>query len=95
MDTPTLLLLYNSIKSDFKSLIFHPRKVFCLGLLTGFSIMEGTIKFFETINPHNLPLDIISPSELESESTKYIIKIQMDNIYIKVRHLKSFTTYLA
>ena len=85
MDLPTVLLIYKSVRYDFKRL-FSIRRLFCLGLFTGFSIMTGLSNIFERINPEKLPLDIIDE---DFEEFKMFYKIQLQNFEKKVRHLQS------
>ena len=62
MDQPTLLLLFNNIFYDFKGL-FSIRRLFCLGLITGGSIMDGINYIMDCVNPERLPIDIIEDSD--------------------------------
>ena len=69
MDCSTLLLLYNNVIYDFKGL-FSIRRIFCLGLVTGMSIMDGINRFFEFMNPDKLPLDYLDEHEEGGEAIK-------------------------
>ena len=62
MDQSTLLLLYNNIIYDFKGL-FSIKRLFCLGLITGASILDGINYIMECINPDRLPIDIIEDTD--------------------------------
>ena len=63
MDVPTLLLVYKYVRFDFSGL-FLIRRLFCLGLLIGFSIMAGLTDIFEKVNPDKLPIDNIEESDV-------------------------------
>ena len=63
MDVPTLLLVYKYVRFDFNGL-FSIRRLFCLGLLIGFSIMAGLTDIFKQVNPDKLPIDIIEGSDV-------------------------------
>ena len=66
MDKPTILLIYKNIVYDFSGL-FSIRRLFCLGLYTGMSVMEGINRLFQQVNPDALPMDFV---EVESECMK-------------------------
>ena len=95
MDVPTLLLVYKNVRFDFNGL-FSIRRLFCLGLLIGFSIMAGLTDIFEQVNPDKLPIDIIEESDLykvwynvqiqsfESKVRKQIIVLKVKIIQIRV-----------
>ena len=80
MDVPTLLLVYKYVRFDFNGL-FSIRRLFCLGLLTGFSIMAGLTDIFEQVNPDKLPFDIIE----ESDVYKVWYSVQIQSFESKVR----------
>ena len=67
MDKPTILLIYKNIVYDFSGL-FSFRRLFCLGLYTGMSVMEGINRLFHLVNPDALPMDFVE--EVESECMK-------------------------
>ena len=95
MDVPTLLLVYKNVRFDFNGL-FSIRRLFCLGLLIGFSIMAGLTDIFEQVNPDKLPIDIIEESDVykvwynvqiqsfESKVRKQIIVLKVKIIQIRV-----------
>ena len=80
MDVPTLLLVYKYVRFDFNGL-FSIRRLFCLGLLLGFSIMVGLTDIFEQVNPDKLPIDIIE----ESDVYKVWYNVQIQSFQSKVR----------
>ena len=82
MDVPTLLLVYNHVRFDFNGL-FSIRRLFCLGLLIGFSIMAGLTNIFENVNPDKLPIDIIE----EFDDYKGWYNVQIQSYESKVREL--------
>ena len=67
MDKPTILLIYKNIVYDFSGL-FSIRRLFCLGLYTGVSLMEGINSLFQQMNPEALPIDFVE--EVESDCMK-------------------------
>ena len=80
MDVPTLLLVYKHVRFDFNGL-FSIRRLFCLGLLIGFSIMAGLTNIFENVNPDKLPIDIIE----EFDDYKGWYNVQIQSYESKVR----------
>ena len=80
MDVPTLLLVYKHVRFDFNGL-FSIRRLFCLGLLIGFSIMAALTDIFEQINPDKLPIDIIE----ESDVYKVWYSVQIQSFESNVR----------
>ena len=80
MDVPTLLLVYQYVRFDFNGL-FSTRRLFCLGILIGFSIMAGLTDIFEHFNPDKLPIDIIE----ESDIYKVWYNVQIQSFKSKVR----------
>ena len=80
MDVPTLLLVYKYVRFDFNGLC-SIRRIFCLGLLIGFSIMAGLTDIFEQVNPDKLPIDIIE----ESDVYKVWYNVQIQSFESKVR----------
>ena len=80
MDVPTLLLVYQYVRFDFNGL-FSIRRLFCLGLLIGFSVMAGLTDIFEQVNPDKLPIDIIE----ESDVYKVWYSVQIQSFESKVR----------
>ena len=80
MDVPTLLLVYQYVRFDFNGL-FSIKRLFCLGLLIGFSIMAGLTNIFEQVNPDKLPLDFIE----ESDVYKVWYSVQIQSFESKVR----------
>ena len=80
MDVPTLLLVYQYVRFDFNGL-FSIKRLFCLGLLIGFSIMAGLTDIFEQVNPDKLPIDIIE----ESDAYKVWYNVQIQSFESKVR----------
>ena len=80
MDVPTLLLVYQYVLFDFNGL-FSIRRLFCLGLLIGFSVMAGLTDIFEQVNPDKLPIDIIE----ESDVHKVWYNVQIQSFESKVR----------
>ena len=80
MDVSTLLLVYQYVRFDFNGL-FSIRRLFCLGLLIGFSIMAGLTDIFEQVNPDKLPIDIIE----ESDVYKVWYSVQIQSFESKVR----------
>ena len=89
MDVPTLLLVYTLVRHDFKGL-FSIRRLFCLGLLVGVSVMMGIADIFEQINPDKLPIDIIEENE---EYHTILYKIQLQNFKKKVCY--NFKVYIC
>ena len=81
MDLPTLLLVYKYVRFDFNGL-FSIRRLFCLGLLIGFSIMAGLTDIFEHVNPDKLPIDIIDESD---DYYKAWYNVQIQSLESKVR----------
>ena len=79
MDVPTLLLVYRLVRHDFKGL-FSIRRLFCLGLFVGVSVMMGIADIFEQINPDKLPIDIIEENE---EYHTILYKVQFQNFKSK------------
>ena len=67
MDKPTILPIYKNVVYDFSGL-FSIRRLFCLGLYTGMSVMEGINRLFHQVNPDALPMDFVE--EVESECMK-------------------------
>ena len=80
MDVSTLLLVYQYVRFDFNGL-FSIRRLFCLGLLIGFSVMAGLTDIFEQVNPDKLPIDIIE----ESDVYKVWYSVQIQSFESKVR----------
>jgi hypothetical protein len=81
MDLPTLLLVCRYVRFDFNGL-FSIRRLFCLGLLIGFSIMAGLTDIFEHVNPDKLPIDIIDESD---DYYKAWYNVQIQSLESKVR----------
>ena len=80
MDVPTLLLVYQYVRFDFNGL-FSIKRLFCLGLLIGFSIMASLTDIFEQVNPDKLPIDIIE----ESDVYRVWYNVQIQSFESKVR----------
>ena len=80
MDVPTLLLVYKNVRFDFNGL-FSIKRLFCLGLLIGFSIMASLTDIFEQVNPDKLPIDIIE----ESDVYRVWYNVQIQSFESKVR----------
>ena len=74
----TATLLYNSVVYDFNGL-FSIRRLFCLGLLIGVSVMDGIMHMFETMNPDKLPVDFIDNKDMD-EDTGRVYQKQLEVI---------------
>lgn len=74
------ILVYSDLLSDWRN-FFNIRKLFCFGLICGLTVMEQIQWFFETVNPDEVPLDIIIETE-EEETLKLLwhkTQSQMDD----------------